>query len=244
MKLKITLLILALLASMQIASAAGTGVSPGNFTFKLAPGASEDQSLIVFNMGMESASFSVSKSSSNVSDWITLSPATSFELEGKKTKEVVVDVAVPSSAKTGGKCNLDIIGTSGGILNIAISVPVKILVSDSDVSSVSSSGGFSKISNSKDGNSEFLTKAPDFSLFTITGRIKNQEVMNPVLNESLSKGLKNETLQLENENNNNNNNNNKTNADSKNNRGSGFLPGFDALFAGASLGILGLLRKR
>jgi hypothetical protein len=231
MKIKIMLLILALLASVQITEAAGTGVSPGNFTFKLAPGASENQLLTVFNMGTESASFSVSKSPSNVSNWITLSPSTSFELEGKKTKEILVKITAPPSATTGGKCNLKIIGTSGGILNIAISVPVSVLVLDSDSSSGDLSGGFSKRSEGGGEGLESVRKTPNFSLFTITGKIKNKEVISPVLNDIPLESLGNETHQLGNE------TTNKTNKSS-------LVAGFDALFAGASFGILGLLLKR
>jgi hypothetical protein len=131
MRIKILLFYIAFLISLQAATAygMGVGVSPGNMSFKLAPGTSVQQPLYVINTGNETANYDVFVNESNYQNWFTFSPS-SFSLKAGEQKEVKVTLTVPASAETDVKCKIKIPCTvPGKTVGAGIIIPVHIEIS-------------------------------------------------------------------------------------------------------------------
>jgi len=148
MRMKVVLLIIAFMVSMQVVATAsdiGIGASPGNMSYMLAPGSSAEQSLYVINTGTETATYNVFIDDSTYSGWFTFS-VSSFELSAGENKKVKVTLNVPASAKEDVDCKIKIPCTvPGGDVGTGIMIPVHIEISSSEDSSSkkSSSGGSS-----------------------------------------------------------------------------------------------------
>lgn len=158
MKVKIVLFISVLLISLQGTAAygMGIGVSPGNMSFKLAPGTSAEQQIYVINTGNETARYDVFVNESTYQNWFTFSPS-SFDLKAGETKEVRVTLKVPASTETDIKCKIYVPCTiPGRSVGAGVIIPVHVEVSTLEESSserVSSSGSSSKgIENSSNGS--------------------------------------------------------------------------------------------
>lgn len=154
MRLKIALLIIALMISVQVvagSSSIGIGVSPGNMSFKLAPGTSVDQSLYVMNTGNETATYRIFVDNYTYDDWFTFS-STSFDLKAGDTKEVKVTLNVPATAETNVECKIKIPYTvSENSTGTEVIIPVHIEISTSEMrysEKSSSDGSFSGESRS------------------------------------------------------------------------------------------------
>ncbi|HII93990.1 MAG TPA: hypothetical protein HA262_18080 [Methanosarcina sp.] len=162
MKIKILILIVPLIISLQAASVygMGVGVSPGNMSFKLAPGTSSEQPLYVINTGNETAKYNVFVNESAYQNWFTFSPS-SFDLKAGEVKEVKVTLKVPDSAETDVKCKINIPCTvPGRIVGAGIIIPVYIKLStleDSSSERVSSESNSSKGMSSGDSSSEVVS---------------------------------------------------------------------------------------
>jgi len=162
MKIKILMLIVPLIISLQAASVygMGVGVSPGNISFKLAPGTSSEQPLYVINTGNETAKYNVFVNESAYQNWFTFSPS-SFDLKAGEVKEVKVTLKVPDSAETDVKCKINIPCTvPGRIVGAGIIIPVYIELStleDSSSERVSSESSSSKGMSSGDSSSEVVS---------------------------------------------------------------------------------------
>lgn len=162
MKIKILILIVPLIISLQAASVygMGVGVSPGNMSFKLAPGTSSEQPLYVINTGNETAKYNVFVNESAYQNWFTFSPS-SFDLKAGEVKEVKVTLKVPDSAETDVKCKINIPCTvPGRIVGAGIIIPVYIELStleDSSSERVSSESNSSKGMSSGDSSSEVVS---------------------------------------------------------------------------------------
>ncbi|MCQ1535799.1 PGF-pre-PGF domain-containing protein [Methanosarcina sp. KYL-1] len=149
MKIKILLLLIVLMISARAVSASdiGVGANPGSLSFKLAPGASAEQSLYVINTGSETATYELYLDDTTYASWFTLSPS-SFDLKAKENKMVKVALRVPPSAEGDADCKIKILcSVSGGIVGAGARIPVHIDVSASGESPSglggSSSGGSS-----------------------------------------------------------------------------------------------------
>lgn len=162
MKIKILILIVPLIISLQAASVygMGVGVSPGNMSFKLAPGTSSEQPLYVINTGNETAKYNVFVNESAYQNWFTFSPS-SFDLKAGEVKEVKVTLKVPDSAETDVKCKINIPCTvPGRIVGAGIIIPVYVELStleDSSSEKVSSESSSSKGMSSGDSSSEVVS---------------------------------------------------------------------------------------
>lgn len=162
MKIKILILIVPLIISLQAASVygMGVGVSPGNMSFKLAPGTSSEQPLYVINTGNETAKYNVFVNESAYQNWFTFSPS-SFDLKAGEVKEVKVTLKVPDSAETDVKCKINIPCTvPGRIVGAGIIIPVYVELStleDSPSEGVSSESRSSKGMSSGDSSSEVVS---------------------------------------------------------------------------------------
>ncbi|HPS89251.1 MAG TPA: hypothetical protein PLC35_04660 [Methanosarcina vacuolata] len=149
MKIKILLFIVALIISLQATTAygMGVGVSPGNMSFKLAPGTSSEQTMYVINTGNETAKYDVFVNESAYQNWFTFS-SSSFDLKAGEIKEVKVTLKVPASAETDFKCKINIPCTvPGRTVGAGVKIPVRVELSTLEESSsegVSSSGSSSK----------------------------------------------------------------------------------------------------
>lgn len=131
MRIKIMLFIITIVISLQAATAygMGVGVSPGNMTFKLAPGTSVEQTIYVINTGNETANYDVFVNESTYQNWFTFSPS-SFTLKAGEQKEVKVTLKVPASAETNVKCKIKIPCTvPGKTVGAGIIIPVQIEIS-------------------------------------------------------------------------------------------------------------------
>ncbi|MDD4250022.1 MAG: PGF-pre-PGF domain-containing protein, partial [Methanosarcina sp.] len=147
MRIKLVLFIIALIVSVQVVTASdiGVGVSLGNMSYRLAPGALAEQSLYVINTGTETATYNVFLDDSAYDSWFTFS-ASSFELRAGENKEVKVTLSVPASAEEDVDCKIKIPCTvPGGEVGTGVLIPVHIDISTSEESSsrVSSSGSSS-----------------------------------------------------------------------------------------------------
>lgn len=156
MRIKIVLFIIALMISLQatIAYGMGIGVSPGNMSFKLAPGTSAEQQIYVINTGNETARYDVFVNESAYLNWFTFSPS-SFDLKAGEQKEVKVTLKVPASAETYVKCKIKIPCTvPGRIVGAGVIIPVHIEISTLEESSSegASSGGSSSERTSSGGS--------------------------------------------------------------------------------------------
>jgi hypothetical protein len=162
MKIKILILIVPLIISLQAASVygMGVGVSPGNMSFKLAPGTSSEQPLYVINTGNETAKYNVFVNESAYQNWFTFSPS-SFDLKAGEVKEVKVTLKVPDSAESDVKCKINIPCTvPGRIVGAGIIIPVYVELStleDSSSERVSSESSSSKGMSSDDSSSEVVS---------------------------------------------------------------------------------------
>lgn len=162
MKIKILILIVPLIISLQATSVygMGVGVSPGNMSFKLAPGTSSEQPLYVINTGNETAKYNVFVNESAYQNWFTFSPS-SFDLKAGEVKEVKVTLKVPDSAETDVKCKINIPCTvPGRIVGAGIIIPVYVELStleDSSSERVSSESNSSKEMSSGDSSSEVVS---------------------------------------------------------------------------------------
>jgi len=162
MKIKILILIVPLIISLQAASVygMGVGVSPGNMSFKLAPGTSSEQPLYVINTGNETAKYNVFVNESAYQNWFTFSPS-SFDLKAGEVKEVKVTLKVPDSAETDVKCKINIPCTvPGRIVGAGIIIPVYVELStleDSSSERVSSESSSSKGMSSGDSSPEVVS---------------------------------------------------------------------------------------
>lgn len=162
MKIKILILIVPLIISLQAASVygMGVGVSPGNMSFKLAPGTSSEQPLYVINTGNETAKYNVFVNESAYQNWFTFSPS-SFDLKAGEVKEVKVTLKVPDSAESDVKCKINIPCTvPGRIVGAGIIIPVYVELStleDSSSERVSSESSSSKGMSSGDSSSEVVS---------------------------------------------------------------------------------------
>lgn len=162
MKIKILILIVPLIISLQAASVygMGVGVSPGNMSFKLAPGTSSEQPLYVINTGNETAKYNVFVNESAYQNWFTFSPS-SFDLKAGEVKEVKVTLKVPDSAETDVKCKINIPCTvPGRIVGAGIIIPVYVELStleDSSSERVSSESSSPKGMSSGDSSSEVVS---------------------------------------------------------------------------------------
>lgn len=152
MKIKIVVLLIVLMISARAVSASdiGIGANPGSLSFKLAPGASAEQSLYVINTGSETATYELYLDDSTYASWLTLSPS-SFDLKAKENKMVKVALRVPQSAVGDADCKIKILcSVSGGIVGAGARIPVHIDVSASG-ESPSGSGGISSGGSSSGG---------------------------------------------------------------------------------------------
>lgn len=162
MKIKILILIVPLIISLQAASVygMGVGVSPGNMSFKLAPGMSSEQPLYVINTGNETAKYNVFVNESAYQNWFTFSPS-SFDLKAGEVKEVKVTLKVPDSAETDVKCKINIPCTvPGRIVGAGIIIPVYVELStleDSSSERVYSESSSPKGMSSGDSSSEVVS---------------------------------------------------------------------------------------
>jgi flagellin-like hook-associated protein FlgL len=151
MRLKIMLLIIGLIISVQAAagsSSIGVGASPGNLSFELAPATSAEQSLYVINTGNETATYGIYVDGNTYDDWFTFS-STSFDLKAGEYREVKVKLSVPATAETDVECKIKIPCTvSGKFVGTGLIIPVNIKISPSEVNS---EGGFSSASFSGKG---------------------------------------------------------------------------------------------
>lgn len=132
MRIKVSLLIIAVMISLQAVTAygMGVGVSPGNLSFKLAPGTSSEQLIYVINTGNETANYNVFLNESAYQNWFTFSPS-SFTLKAGEQKEVKASVKVPDSAETEIKCKIKIPCTvPGKTVGAGIIIPVQIQISE------------------------------------------------------------------------------------------------------------------
>jgi hypothetical protein len=131
MRIKIMLFVIAVMISLQAATAygMGIGVSPGNMSFKLAPGASAEQLIYVINKGNEIGKYDVFVNEGNYQKGFTFSPS-SFNLKAGEQKEVKVTLKVPASAEPDVKCKIKIPCTvPGKTVGAGIIVPVHIEIS-------------------------------------------------------------------------------------------------------------------
>jgi len=125
MKLKIVLLILALLSLVQAAGAIGT---ISKIDFNVAPGSSEEKAFDVTNPGNESIRCIVFMDDGKYSDWFEFTPD-SFNLNAGESKEVKVKVSVPASAKADVHCNIKVSGVTGGTVNTGLIIHANIFLS-------------------------------------------------------------------------------------------------------------------
>jgi hypothetical protein len=128
MRMKIVLLIITLMISVQAttASGMGIGVSPGNMSFKLAPETSAEQLLYVINTGNETAKYDVFVDGSTYKNWFTFSPSSFYLIAGEQ-KEVKVTLNAPASAEANAECKIKIPCTvSGSVVGTGIIIPVHI----------------------------------------------------------------------------------------------------------------------
>lgn len=145
MRMKVVLFIFALMVSMQAVTASdiGVGVSPGNMSYRLAPGSSEEQPLYVINTGTETATYNLFVDESAYDSWFAFS-ASSFELRPGENKEVKVTLSVPASAEEDMDCKIKIPCTvPEGEVGTGIIIPVHIELLTSVSSSGKSSSGSS-----------------------------------------------------------------------------------------------------
>lgn len=157
MKIKIMLFIVVLMLSLQATTAygMGVGVSPGNMSFKLAPGTSAEQTMYVINTGNETAKYDVFLNESAYQNWFSFSPS-SFDLKAGEIKEVKVTLKVPASAETDVKCKINIPCTvPGRIVGAGVIIPVQVKLSTLEESSSEGvpPGGSSSKGVSSGGNS-------------------------------------------------------------------------------------------
>ncbi len=144
MKVKAVLFILALIVLVQtaVASGIGVGVSPGNISYRLAPGTSAEQSLYVINTGTETATYNVFVDESAYSSWFTFS-ASSFELSAGENKEVKFTLSIPSSVEEDIDCKIKVPCTVPGKdvgTGVIIPVHIEVYTSEGSSSGKSSSG--------------------------------------------------------------------------------------------------------
>jgi len=69
---------------IQIVSASGVGVTPGNLDFSAQIGGSDTKSLLVFNTGTEVSNYKIYVDN-NYTDWFDISPD-NFTLNGNENK--------------------------------------------------------------------------------------------------------------------------------------------------------------
>jgi hypothetical protein len=132
MRIKVSLFVIAVMISLQAATVygMGVGVSPGNLSFKLAPGTSSEQLIYVINTGNETANYDVFLHESAYQKWFTFSPS-SFTLKSGEQKEVKVSLKVPESAENEIKCKIKIPCTvPGKTVGAGIIIPVQIEISE------------------------------------------------------------------------------------------------------------------
>ncbi|KKG13423.1 hypothetical protein EO98_16795 [Methanosarcina sp. 2.H.T.1A.6] len=156
MRMKLVLFIIALMVSVQAATASdiGVGVSPGNMSYRLAPGASAEQSLYVINTGTETATYNVFVDDNAYESWFTFS-ASSFELRAGENKEVKVTLKVPASAEEDTDCKIKIPCTvPGGDVGTGVIIPVHIEISTYEGSSSGASSSGSSSSGGGGGSPE------------------------------------------------------------------------------------------
>ncbi|AKB54063.1 MULTISPECIES: COG1470 family protein [Methanosarcina] len=202
MKVKIVLFISVLLISLQGTAAygMGIGVSPGNMSFKLAPGTSAEQQIYVINTGNETARYDVFVNESTYQNWFTFSPS-SFDLKAGETKEVRVTLKVPASTETDIKCKIYVPCTiPGRSVGAGVIIPVHVEVSTLEESSserVSSSGSSSKGVSSSGSSSKGIENSSNGSYSKGTENSSNGSYSKGIENSSnpLTKIEINKTLQ-------------------------------------------------
>jgi len=156
MRMKVVLFIIALMVSVQAANASdiGVGVSPGNLSYRLAPGSSAEQSLYVINTGTETATYNVFVDDGAYDSWFTFS-ISSFELRAGENKEVKVTLSVPASAEEDADCKIKVPCTvPGGDVGTGVIIPVHIEISTSEESSSRTSSSGSSSSGGGGGSPE------------------------------------------------------------------------------------------
>jgi hypothetical protein len=152
MRIKIMLFLIVAMVSLQATTyGMGIGVSPGNMSFRLAPGTSAEQPLYVINTGNETVNYSVFIEGSPYQNWFTFFPP-SFSLKTGEQMEVEVTLKVPATAKenTSTDCKIKVPCTvPGKIVGTGIMIPVHLEISplEKNASENISSGNstFSKI---------------------------------------------------------------------------------------------------
>jgi len=213
MRVKIVLFISVLLISLQgtVAYGMGIGVSPGNMSFKLAPGTSAEQQIYVINTGNETARYDIFVNESTYQNWFTFS-SSSFDLKAGETKEVKVTLKVPASAETDIKCKIYIPCTvPGKSVGAGVIIPVHVELStleesssegvSSDSSSsekissdgssskkISSDGSSSKKISSDGSSSEVTENSSDGGSSNGTENSSNS-LTNIIINETLQQSL-------------------------------------------------------
>lgn len=203
MRVKIVLFISVLLISLQGTAAygMGIGVSPGNMSFKLAPGTSAEQQIYVINTGNETARYDIFVNESTYQNWFTFS-SSSFDLKAGETKEVKVTLKVPASAETDIKCKIYIPCTvPGKSVGAGVIIPVHVELStleesssegvSSDSSSsekISSDGSSSKKISSDGSSSEVTENSSDGGSSNGTENSSNS-LTNIIINETLQQSL-------------------------------------------------------
>jgi len=205
MRVKIVLFISVLLISLQGATAygMGIGVSPGNMSFKLAPGTSAEQHIYVINTGNETAKYDIFVNDSTYQNWFTFS-SSSFDLKAGETKEVKVMLKVPASAETDIKCKIYIPCTvpgksvgAGGIIPVHVELSTLEESSSEGVSSdssssnkISSSGSSSKKISSDGSSSEKISSDGSSSKGTENSSNPLTKIeINETLQQSLEKNI-------------------------------------------------------
>lgn len=203
MRVKIVLFISVLLISLQGTAAygMGIGVSPGNMSFKLAPGTSAEQQIYVINTGNETARYDIFVNESTYQNWFTFS-SSSFDLKAGETKEVKVTLKIPASAETDIKCKIYIPCTvPGKSVGAGVIIPVHVELStleesssegvSSDSSSsekISSDGSSSKKISSDGSSSEVTENSSDGDSSNGTENSSNS-LTNIIINETLQQSL-------------------------------------------------------
>jgi hypothetical protein len=205
MRVKIVLFISVLLISLQGTAAygMGIGVSPGNMSFKLAPGTSAEQQIYVINTGNETARYDIFVNESTYQNWFTFS-SSSFDLKAGETKEVKATLKIPASAETDIKCKIYIPCTvPGKSVGAGVIIPVHVELSTLEESSsegvsssgsssegISSSGSSSKKISSDGSSSEVTEKSSDGGSSNGTENSSNS-LTNIIINKTLQQSVEN-----------------------------------------------------
>ena len=96
MLIKMLMCIILYLMFIQIVSASGVGVTPGNLDFSAQIGGSDTKSLFVFNTGTEVSNYKVYVDK-DYADWFDISPD-NFTLNANENKEVILTLKPQISA--------------------------------------------------------------------------------------------------------------------------------------------------